>query len=43
MSKDGGKTWQNVSSLSFNAVKSVGNTAILVGGNGQIYQLAIAH
>lgn len=41
ISKDGGKTWQNVSTLGFNAVKALGSTAILVGGKGQIYQLAI--
>ena len=42
VSKDGGKTWQNISLLSFNAVKSAGSSAILVGGKGQIYQLTIS-
>ncbi|RZL63538.1 MAG: oxidoreductase [Pedobacter sp.] len=42
VSKDGGKTWQNISALSFNAVKSAGSSAILVGGKGQIYQLNIS-
>lgn len=42
ISQDGGKTWQNVSENSFNAVKALSNTAILVGGKGQIYQLIIS-
>jgi len=43
VSEDGGKTWKNISAISFNAVKAVGTKAILVGGKGQIYQLAISY
>lgn len=39
VSSDGGKNWQHISDLSFNAVKSAGNLIILVGGRGQIYKL----
>jgi photosystem II stability/assembly factor-like uncharacterized protein len=41
VSTDGGKHWQNISSLSFNAVKSADQTIILAGGKGQIYQLKL--
>lgn len=41
ISKDGGKNWQNISLLSFNAVKAFDQTIILVGGKGNIYKLNI--
>ncbi|WAC39520.1 WD40/YVTN/BNR-like repeat-containing protein [Pedobacter sp. SL55] len=41
ISTDGGKTWRNISALSFNAVKALGNGAILVGGKGQVYKANI--
>lgn len=42
VSTDGGKTWRNISALSFNAVKALGRGAILVGGKGQIYKANIS-
>jgi len=39
ISEDGGRTWQNISTLSFNAVKSADKAIILVGGRGNIYKL----
>ena len=41
ISMDGGKTWKNISNLSFNAVKAIGRSVILAGGKGNIYQLDI--
>lgn len=41
ISRDGGKTWQNISDLSFNAIKAVDKSVILVGGKGNIYKLNI--
>jgi len=42
VSEDGGRTWKNISALSFNAVKSTDKTIILVGGKGNIYKLKSA-
>lgn len=39
ISKDGGKTWQNISLLSFNVVASYNNTIILAGARGQLFKL----
>lgn len=41
ISVDGGKTWKNISNLSFNAVKSADKAIILVGNNGQVYKLSV--
>lgn len=41
ISNDGGRTWQNISTLSFNAVKSADKVIFLVGGKGQVYQLKL--
>lgn len=41
ISTDGGKNWQNISPLSFNAVKAFDQTIILAGGEGLIYQLKL--
>ncbi|RZM27136.1 MAG: oxidoreductase [Pedobacter sp.] len=45
LSKDGGKNWQNISSLNFNVVQKskTGNLILLAGGKGEIYQLIISH
>lgn len=39
ISTDGGKRWQNISNLSFNAVKTADGLVVLVGGKGNIYRL----
>lgn len=39
ISVDGGKSWQNISTLSFNAVQEANGTIILVGGKGNISRL----
>lgn len=41
ISVNGGRTWKNISSLSFNAVKTADQLIVLAGGRGQIYQLQI--
>lgn len=43
ISQDGGKTWQNVSSQSFNVVQKskTGNLVLLAGGKGEVCQLII--
>lgn len=42
ISRDGGKTWKNISDLSFNAIKAIGKTVILAGGKGNVYKIDIS-
>jgi photosystem II stability/assembly factor-like uncharacterized protein len=41
ISLDGGRSWTNISSLGFNAVKANHQFVVLAGGRGEIYQLEI--